>query len=262
MTSRASSFADDEESSRLMRDVETKEPVFLDSRDTPAAGAFTLRRLYISTLHVLVIGLAIALAFSHSRARSACIPTSGGTWSPAQQFVDYEVSKAPASEYPDGDPYVGPPTDESDAAWTKLIEPIYFIASREEMERAGESMQDAVKMVKGGYIAVLGVYHELHCLRQLRFWLYRDHYYPNITDAQDNYMHGHLDHCINALRRTIMCHGNTGVYTFGWHQGDNSSLPVGKTNSQSVCAKWSSIDEWANSRKISWNPDVAQPEDE
>lgn len=32
------------------------------------------------------------------------------------------------------------------------------------MERAGESIDDAVKIADGGYVAELGVYHELHCL--------------------------------------------------------------------------------------------------
>lgn len=33
-------------------------------------------------------------------------------------------------------------------------------------------------------------WHELQ--RQLRFWIYRDYYYPNLTKAEDEYLHTHL----------------------------------------------------------------------
>lgn len=45
-----------------------------------------------------------------------------------------------------------------------LCSAVYFKAEREELERAGESMDDKVELEQGGYLANLGVYHELHCL--------------------------------------------------------------------------------------------------
>ena len=37
-------------------------------------------------------------------------------------------------------------------------------ASRKEMELSGEDPDQSVELVAGGYLASLGVYHELHCL--------------------------------------------------------------------------------------------------
>lgn len=37
-------------------------------------------------------------------------------------------------------------------------------ATTEELVSAGETVEDSVKLADGGYIAALGVYHEIHCL--------------------------------------------------------------------------------------------------
>lgn len=40
-----------------------------------------------------------------------------------------------------------------------------FRATREEMKRAGEIVDDdTTELIGGGYLASLGVYHDLHCL--------------------------------------------------------------------------------------------------
>jgi hypothetical protein len=42
---------------------------------------------------------------------------------------------------------------------------MYFAASREEMVKAGESIDEkTLEVTGGGYLATLGVYHELHCI--------------------------------------------------------------------------------------------------
>lgn len=41
---------------------------------------------------------------------------------------------------------------------------MYFAASREELLKAGESPENGAKLPGGGYLAMIGVYHELHCL--------------------------------------------------------------------------------------------------
>lgn len=37
-------------------------------------------------------------------------------------------------------------------------------ASHDEMARAGEAPESSVQLSAGGYLASLGVYHDLHCL--------------------------------------------------------------------------------------------------
>lgn len=77
--------------------------------------------------------------------------------------------------------YTGNPTEENNHAWEDLIArmlpnlknlilrsensiALIFNATAEELVLAGEPIQDSVRVASGGYMASLGVYHELHCL--------------------------------------------------------------------------------------------------
>ena len=48
---------------------------------------------------------------------------------------------------------------------TDAIVAIFFNVSLEEVSKAEESVTDDItELADGGYLAILGVYHELHCL--------------------------------------------------------------------------------------------------
>lgn len=167
------------------------------------------------------------------------------------------------------------------------------------MDRAGESYENVTKLVKGGYMASLGAYHDLHCVvsvalvwfflealrniltnkqRQLRFWLYKDFYYPNLTAGQLDYLQNHLgkfyqfaccldfpaltkknlDHCLEVLRMAVMCHGSPSLITFNWNER-NEPHPKLQSNSRAVCVKWSSIENWSLSRMVGNSPDIIRP---
>ena len=92
-------------------------------------------------------------------------------------------------------------------------------ASYEEMQLGQEDPTNSVELWEGGYLASLGVYHELHCLvssahrfhdiphtlvcpcwlikiifpqRRLKLYLYKDIYYPNLDQAEQEYEVSHL----------------------------------------------------------------------
>ena len=113
-------------------------------------------------------------------------------------------------------PFVGPPTPQVDAAWHDLLDNIHLRVSKEELER---TKQTSVELPEGGgFLAWLGVYHELHCLvsrrlrqdqffkvishtdlaklirwhqKVIRRWTYQDHYYPNLTPEERNHWEVH-----------------------------------------------------------------------
>jgi len=68
--------------------------------------------------------------------------------------------------------FSGPPNQENAAEWKQLLQPLYFNASEAELRLAGASITESVRVKEGGFIASLGVYHELHCLNKLRYFLY------------------------------------------------------------------------------------------
>ena len=57
-------------------------------------------------------------------------------------------------------PYAGTPSAKIDEAWQKLLAGINTRVTREELEQQG---QTSVQLPDGGYLAWLGVFHELHC---------------------------------------------------------------------------------------------------
>ncbi|KAI1458556.1 hypothetical protein F4805DRAFT_117444 [Annulohypoxylon moriforme] len=241
----ALSFADSsskehEESQRLVEEVDD---YFSPSPSMTArlAKTFSYGRVYILVIHVVLLGL-VGLLLHRDYDRLNVMPLLGRTWSPVHTFVEYEIN----GQHPMDHHYTkfsGPPTPEQDEAWVALTKPLAFNTTLEELDKAGESLEDLARLKNGGYPASLGVYHQLHCLRQMRLYLYRDRYYPNLTDTQDSNLIAHIDHCMETLRLAIMCHGDTGVYSYSW--GESTYKPDPRSNSKSVCVKWSSIENWA-----------------
>ncbi|KAI2638330.1 hypothetical protein GGS21DRAFT_433682 [Xylaria nigripes] len=206
----------------------------------------TIRRAYMVVIHLLVICLILKI-WNNSTRLGREISLKGESWSPAREFIEYSIQSEHSTEHDKHSKYSGTPNHDQDTAWDDLIRPMFFNASLEELRRGGERLENLAAVRGGGFAATIGAYHELHCLRQLRFYLFRDRYYPNLTAAQDIYLRGHLDHCIETLRLTIMCYGNPALVSFAWG-GESAQKPLTQSNSRSVCAKWESIDAWARSR--------------
>ncbi|KAI9674945.1 MAG: hypothetical protein M1822_009007 [Bathelium mastoideum] len=201
-----------------------------------------------------------------------------GIYSPAADIISYEIKSENAASHDRHSIYSGPPSDENEDAWATIVERMnltaiinsddtdmlkasFFAASREEMIAAGENFENATEVSKvygGGYLTTFGVYHEIHCLRQLRFLLYREKYYPNLTETQENYLHGHLDHCIEALRISVMCSADTSFYTFYW-PNPNAHRPSSKSNAKRYCVNWDALDGWARERAIDLDPWLIRP---
>ncbi|KAI1379044.1 hypothetical protein F4677DRAFT_356290 [Hypoxylon crocopeplum] len=255
--SRASSLANDEESVPLSYEF-TKDESPLVQTQKHGRKVITLGRIYVCALHILIVVMGGMLWRNQSLSLSLR-PSEGRSWSPAHEFVEYEVNGDYGLSHEAYSAYAGPPTPEQEDAWDQLVRPAFFHATLEEFQRSGETMERTPVLTRGGWPATIGVYHELHCLRRLRLYLYRDRYYPNLTEAQENYLHLHSDHCLESLRHTVMCHGNTAMYSFAWDDPP-SYKPATKSNAKSVCAKWSSIEGWARSRMIPTNPDYTHPD--
>ncbi|CAI6339175.1 unnamed protein product [Periconia digitata] len=60
------------------------------------------------------------------------------------------------------------------------------------------------------------------------------------------------DHCLEALRVSLMCTANLGVYTFRWDSDPDRPLP--KSNAERRCVDWDSLEQWAWSRKTDLKP--------
>ncbi|KAK0636392.1 hypothetical protein B0T17DRAFT_571227, partial [Bombardia bombarda] len=98
---------------------------------------------------------------------------------------------------------------------------------------------------KGGYLVTLDVFHELHCLNQLREQVYREYYPDKHSKAKQL---EHVDHCLDLLRQVVMCHGDVSLQTFGWR--DDYRWPWPNFEVQHTCRKWEKIQEWSKENSI------------
>ncbi|KAM7186870.1 protein of unknown function (DUF3328) domain containing protein [Naviculisporaceae sp. PSN 640] len=162
--------------------------------------------------------------------------------------------------------YAGLPNESNTKAWDDLIIPTFFSASLEDLQKTGESIDDSVRLAQGGYIAGLAVYHNIHCIRRLRLFLHSDYYYRNLTEANMEYLRGHLGHCIESLRRTIMCNVDTTLYTFTWADAEMIKpgiyRPRPKSRQEKKCVNWEAVETWAMERRVELNPVLLKPSGE
>ncbi|KAI0532349.1 hypothetical protein GGR58DRAFT_490579 [Xylaria digitata] len=208
-------------------------------------------QVYIVLLHIILLALGLSLWKFASHGTNLNIAEKA-SWSPVQEFIEYELRDL--SSHKERESFGGAPTEEQDDVWDYLINGAFFNASLDELSRAGESLDDLAELTEGGFLASIGVYHELHCLRQIRLYVYKDLYYPKINRTENHYVQKHVDHCLEALRQTVMCYGNTALSSFYWPT-PHSLIPEPRSNARSVCARWDTIESWAYSRRVSVNPD-------
>ncbi|KAI1157422.1 hypothetical protein F5B18DRAFT_645142 [Nemania serpens] len=120
--------------------------------------------------------------------------------------------------------YQGAPTPELELRWGSLWMRGLIEVSENVVEKLNKSTENLKPVVSDdsnrGYAAVLEVFHQLHCLNQIRQFTWKEHYaahmsewvqeHPfiidlNVTDPQSDMDRKHVDHCIEALRLQLMC---------------------------------------------------------
>lgn len=133
-------------------------------------------------------------------------------------------------------PYTGSPSKETDKAWHDLMESMVIRVTDKELSRTN---QTSLPLPNGGYMAWLGVYHELHCIKMLREFKYSSHYHAEMDRGSDEFAHlsVHADHCIEMLRASALCHGDGSLTTFKWSK--NSLKPMlDLTRPSHTCVNW------------------------
>lgn len=127
-------------------------------------------------LHLVLITLYTFAALSFVRSNSnqgQCLHSPNGMtdlnfiYTP-QRFTAFQDS-----------PFTGSPGPESDRAWHDLLSNMSVRVSREELERGN---QTSVELPGGGYMAWLGVFHELHCV---------------VSTALGSFLYSHIHHSLS-----------------------------------------------------------------
>ncbi|KAF2756405.1 hypothetical protein EJ05DRAFT_501909 [Pseudovirgaria hyperparasitica] len=232
-------------------DVESNQPLLdrnasLDIPETPRTRKlFSFQRLFniLSTVYITA-SIAILAWYYHGY-----VPQS---YSPLRSLLTYERQTLyPTADEVKKDGFIGDPHD-TQPNWERLLEPMNIYQTEEELKRVDIVVnEDTVELDDGRYIGVFSFFHELHCLDALRRMVLRSHYYPNITAEMEAASEEHLTHCIEWIRRTVMCNPDVSLYVGTWI-ADSKSLPNKEIRSpgERTCVKWDVIDQWSRQRAL------------
>ncbi|KAK4863215.1 hypothetical protein LT330_001993 [Penicillium expansum] len=108
--------------------------------------------------------------------------------------------------------------DKADEAWTDLTSRNHVRLSEEDLRAIN---QTSVPLGSGGYLGMLGVYHELHCV---------------------------LGHCVDIVRQSVMCRANTAIVTYSWIK--ESRIPKTDFHAYSQCVDWDKFESWADNHTV------------
>lgn len=97
------------------------------------------------------------------------------------------------------------------------------------------------------YITSLDVYHQLHCLNDIRKMV------AELNSTSSEFVLGRLQsmhkfHCIDSIRQSLMCNADLSLIHFYWAPHPGKHFPNATTTH--VCRKWSNIEEWAVSHRL------------
>ncbi|POR31948.1 Uncharacterized protein TPAR_07844 [Tolypocladium paradoxum] len=190
-------------------------------------------------LAIYLFVLALVARGKDSSARSYGMP-----YSPAVDVVMYEDTRFTLEDrVTDRGIYSGKPSAKLDKAWHDLLNDQNIEIEPEYIRHYGR--EDTAVAVPGssGFIGTLNVYHELHCLKRIHQYMYRDHYFPNLSTHQIEINRLHND----FLRQSAMCHGDIGLITYGWNS--RSLQPVASATSHQ-CINWDRLVRWTKARSV------------
>lgn len=99
----------------------------------------------------------------------------------------------------------------------------------------------------------MNVYHHLHCLDSIRHQVagvgcadpqilaanHTDHYDMD----GENYFPPHIDHCIETLRKRLICQPDLGVRAIAWKPG-MPGVAFANNTVDSACVNWDAVQDW------------------
>ncbi|OCL09095.1 hypothetical protein AOQ84DRAFT_388408 [Glonium stellatum] len=190
---------------------------------------------------------ALALIWANSK---KCQNPEPLLYSPARPAITHEVRDL-TSGVLSGNPYVGAARPELDKAWDDLLQNSYIHVSTPEYTRLALNRSTLELADGSGHVLSLGIYHSLHCLKQVHKWIHREEYDERLSDAQFEERRWHIEHCIEHLRQATLCAGDTTPITFDWLEVEvGRPLPHPVALYRSECVAWEPLDAWAAARRV------------
>ncbi|KAF9882666.1 hypothetical protein FE257_005660 [Aspergillus nanangensis] len=165
-------------------------------------------------------------------------------YSPAQWALRYRNTVFDSSFGIQTTAYQGPPSETNNALWSDLYNfGITRISADEARDMANKTLP--IPNDADHYIISLSVFHQLHCLNQVRKGLYGD---VDWTDQSDHTGITHLDHCVDIIRQGLMCNADITPLTWTRDGHDGSAKEVAEVIH--TCRDFEAIRDWAKARQM------------
>jgi len=167
------------------------------------------------------------------------------TYSPARKAVAEPRVVTFDNPHNATSPFRGEPRDELHDAWSGLLQYHNIRATESDLHKINRTSLP-LNDEAGGYLVTLDVFHQIHCLNQLRQQVYHEHYYPEDWNSPKRMMHA--DHCIDLLRQVLMCRGDLSLLTYSWIDGYQRPWP--EYSVAHTCHNWDNVMKWASENYI------------
>ncbi|KAL7622168.1 hypothetical protein AAE478_007671 [Parahypoxylon ruwenzoriense] len=142
--------------------------------------------------------------------------------------------------------FAGDPSIELDQAWHDLLEGTIIRVSKEDMDYYNIT---SLPFADGnGFASELFVAHELHCLKKVRQWIYKETYFTHVQGLARNELKRHIDHCIETLRQGIMCRGDVSLGTYTYITGGSDVTARSWASHQ--CIDFEALMTWMRERSV------------
>ncbi|KAK2616239.1 hypothetical protein QQS21_000874 [Conoideocrella luteorostrata] len=153
-----------------------------------------------------------------------------------------------------------PPSPEVDAAWDRISTEGYEIitVAASDVLKSGKSLDVSLKAPtswraadSGAYIVQVEVFHQIHCLNELRKEMNYDYYYKSPPDELHR---SHKAHCLHMLLQSLMCTADVGIITHNWVH--NNKIPEPKIrpmpdfNVVKKCADFDGLLNWTRETAV------------
>ncbi|TRX91266.1 hypothetical protein FHL15_007871 [Xylaria flabelliformis] len=134
-----------------------------------------------------------------------------------------------------------------------------------KLNKSSERLKHVQKDAKRGYVAILEVSHQLHCLNLVRQYTWKDYYAThmgkwiseeghgivdlNVTDPVNIVDRMHADHCIEALRLQLMCNADLTPLLIELDDSNGFGQKA-DFNVHHKCRNWDKVTEWQYANSI------------
>jgi len=157
-------------------------------------------------------------------------------YSPARDVVEYLAVNSNIT-IDASNIFMGKPRPEQTLAWENITKWRNIAVSKEDLDIINRT---SIELADGsGYMATLEVFHHVHCLDFIRMYIFRDYY---DTHENEDLRWKHVDHCIEVLRQSVMCHADISLLTWKW--ADVQEPPFADFHIKHECRNWDNILEW------------------